>query len=95
MDNPMKWLYAMFFDTRSHKERKVEKTCVDNYTVDTCDTADYGYETAIWKDNNDIVIVERYENRTEAENGHKKWVDFCKKHPKSVWSVQLDEEIDL
>jgi len=48
--------------------------CVGDYTVDTCDTNDCGYETAIWKGNNNMVIVERYPSKQDATIGHYKWV---------------------
>ena len=74
---------------------KVGRSKINGYTIDTCDTCDCGYETAIWYKNNDMVIVERYPDKEEATKGHEKWCDFCKKNPKSVWSVQFDREIDL
>lgn len=68
---------------------------VGDYTVDTCDTVDCGYETAIWKNENAMVIVERYKSKNDATAGHKKWVEFCKDNPKQAYSVQLDKTIKL
>ena len=72
---------------------KIGRAEVGDYTVDTCDTSDAGYETAIWKGNNNMVIVERYANNDAAADGHSKWVEFCKSNPVEVWSVQCDENI--
>ena len=74
---------------------KVGRTEIEGYTVDTCDTVDCGYETAIWYQDNAIVIVERYSDREQAISGHDKWVEFCKTKPSTVYSVQLDEECEL
>ena len=66
---------------------------VNDYTIDSCNTFDEGYETAIWKGNNEMIIVERYPSKVEMHEGHKKWCDFCKTNPTEVYSVQLDEII--
>jgi hypothetical protein len=42
-----------------------------------------------------MVIVERYSDIEESEEGHKKWCDFCKTKPEKVYSVQFDEEMEL
>lgn len=68
---------------------------VNNYTIDSCYTFDEGYETAIWKDNNPMIIVERYLSIDEMQNGHEKWCEFCKKKPKEVYSVQQDTMMDF
>lgn len=70
---------------------KCGRDIVGDYTIDTCDTVDCGYETAIWKGNHDMIIVERYKNKKEAEEGHKKWCKFCENEPKEIYSVQTDE----
>ena len=68
-------------------------TKIQGYTIDTCYTADCGYETAIWHDKlGSMVIVERYSNKEEAKIGHEKWVKYCKKRPKTAFSVQFNEE---
>lgn len=66
-----------------------------DYTVDTCYTADAGYETAIMRDGGEWVIVARYSSRDEAEKGHKEWIESCKKLPTIVYSVQLNEMVRL
>ena len=77
------------------KADKVGNDIIDSYTIDTCDTVDQGYETAMWKDDGDIIIVERYPNKMRAEIGHSKWCEFAKTHPKFVYSVQLDEYVNF
>ena len=77
------------------KADKVGNDIIGDYTIDTCDTMDQGYETAMWKDNGDIIIVERYPNKMRAEIGHSKWCEFAKTNPKFVYSVQLDEYINF
>lgn len=70
-------------------------TTVEEYTVDSCWTFDAGYETALWKNDHDMVIVERYNDQDEMIKGHKKWCEFCKMEPKKVFSVQYDENVEL
>ena len=77
------------------KADKVGNDIIGDYTIDTCDTVDQGYETAMWKDNGDIIIVERYPNKMRAEIGHSKWCEFAKINPKVVYSVQLDEYVNF
>ncbi len=64
---------------------------INDYTIDSCDSFDEGYETAIWKGNNDMIIVERYSTKEEMHKGHKKWCEFCKTNPVKAYSVQLDQ----
>ena len=77
------------------KADKVGNEVIGDYTIDTCDTVDQGYETAMWKDDGDIIIVERYPNKMRAEVGHAKWCEFAKTKPKFVYSVQLDEFVNF
>ena len=77
------------------KADKVGNDVIGDYTIDTCDTVDQGYETAIWKNDGDIIIVERYPNKMRAEVGHSKWCEFAKTNPKFVYSVQLDEYVNF
>ena len=95
MDNPIKWFECILNDWDNYEDRVVENTKINKYTIDTAYTSDYGYETAIWKDDNEMIIVERYPSKETSKSGHKKWCDFCKTNPKSAFSVQLDEEIDF
>ena len=77
------------------KADKVGNDIIGDYTIDTCDTVDQGYETAMWKGDGDIIIVERYPNKMRAEIGHSKWCEFAKTNPKFVYSVQLDEYVNF
>ena len=77
------------------KADKVGNDIIGDYTIDTCDTVDQGYETAMWKNDGDIIIVERYPNKMRAEVGHSKWCEFAKTNPKFVYSVQLDEFVNF
>ena len=77
------------------KADKVGNDIIGDYTIDTCDTVDQGYETAMWKDDGDIIIVERYPNKMRAEIGLSKWCEFAKTNPKFVYSVQLDEFVNF
>ena len=77
------------------KADKVGNDIIGDYTIDTCDTVDQGYETAMWKGDGDIIIVERYPNKMRAEVGHSKWCEFAKTNPKFVYSVQLDEYVNF
>ena len=77
------------------KADKVGNDIIGDYTIDTCDTVDQGYETAMWKDDGDIIIVERYPNKMRAEIGHSKWCEFAKTNPKFVYSVQVDEYVNF
>lgn len=77
------------------KADKVGNDIIGDYTIDTCNTMDQGYETAMWKDDGDIIIVERYPNKMRAEVGHSKWCEFAKTNPKFVYSVQLDEFVNF
>ena len=77
------------------KADKVGNDVIGDYTIDTCDTVDQGYETAMWKDDGDIIIVERYPNKMRAEIGHSKWCEFAKTNPKFVYSIQVDEYVNF
>ncbi len=68
---------------------------VGEYTVDTCYTYDDGWETAVWRDEGRIIVVDYYRNEFAAKLGHKKWVDFMETCPQKVFSVQLEMMCDL
>ena len=96
MDNPFSNLFAAMSDYGNYESRKVNRTNINDYTIDTAYTSDYGYETAIWKnDSDDMAIVERYEDKSEAIEGHNKWVEFCKTNPSKVWNIQYDEYFEF
>lgn len=91
-------LFDLMFGIMNNDYSKADKVghdVIGDYTIDTCDTMDQGYETAMWKDDDDIIIVERYPNKMRAEIGHSKWCEFAKTNPKFVYSVQLDEYVNF
>ena len=94
MDSLFDWMFGIMNNDYS-KADKVGRDVIGDYTIDTCDTMDQGYETAMWKDDGDIIIVERYPNKMRAEVGHSKWCEFAKTNPKFVYSVQLDEFVNF
>lgn len=51
------------------------------------------YETGIRKGDGNWIIVERYEDKEKAKEGHDKWIEFCKDNPSSAFSIQYLEEI--
>ena len=91
-------LFDLMFGIMNNDYSKADKVghdVIGDYTIDTCDTVDQGYETAMWKDDGDIIIVERYPNKMRAEIGHSKWCEFAKTNPKFVYSVQLDGYVNF
>lgn len=94
MDSLLDLMFGIMNNDYS-KADKVGHDVIGDYTIDTCDTVDQGYETAMWKDDGDIIIVERYPNKMRAEIGHSKWCEFAKTNPKFVYSVQLDEYVNF
>ena len=91
-------LFDVMFGIMNNDYQKADKVghdVIGDYTIDTCDTIDQGYETAMWKGDGDIIIVERYPNKMRAEVGHSKWCEFAKTNPKFVYSVQLDEFVNF
>lgn len=94
MDSLLDLMFGIMNNDYS-KADKVGHDVIGDYTIDTCDTVDQGYETAMWKDDGDIIIVERYPNKMRAEVGHSKWCEFAKTNPKFVYSVQLDEFVNF
>ena len=95
MDNFESMLYGILAGLQGYKGERIGKTCVGDYTVSTIDTADAGWETAIWKEGGEIVVVARYATKEEAEQGHQNWIEICKLNPTTAWSVQMDEYIML
>lgn len=91
-------LFDLMFGIMNNDYSKADKVghdVIGDYTIDTCDTMDQGYETAMWKDDVDIIIVERYPNKERAEAGHTKWCEFAKTNPEHVYSVQVDEHVNF
>lgn len=65
------------------------------WIIDTCNTADMGFETAIkvkYKDKTviDWTIVEEYSDIIAAEMGHRVWcIDVERNHPTYFYDVRL------
>jgi len=62
-----------------YKDRKVDRFEGENFTIDTCAVtdSDQPFETGIVHpkyNNNEWVIVEMYNSKKEAQEGHRKWV---------------------
>jgi len=53
---------------------------VNGQIIDTCDTADNGFETGIAR-NGSWIIVEEYPNAEAAAKGHARWVTAIKETP--------------
>lgn len=65
----------------THDERKIDTYDENGIFVDTCLVTDGSqpYETAIAHknyNNGDMVIVESYDTKDEAQLGHEKWVSI-------------------
>lgn len=91
MDDLMNLLFGIAYN--NHNAGFIGYDQVDDYTIDTCLTADTGYETAVWMDNHDMIIVGRYTTREEAVLGHYEWIRKCRSHPVSAYSVQYERDI--
>ena len=67
------------FENRDFREDALRDE-FNNIIVDTCKAPDTGYwETGIRRDT--WIIVEQYDSREEAVEGHKKWVKLMKENP--------------
>lgn len=91
-------LFDLMFGIMNNDYSKADKVghdVIGDYTIDTCDTMDQGYETAMWKGDGDIIIVERYPNKERAEAGHTKWCESAETKPKAVYSVQVDAHVNF
>lgn len=95
MDNIEALLCRILASRFGYKGEVGGKDKVGDYTVSTVDTPDAGWETAIWKEGGEIVVVARYATKEEALEGHQDWVEGCKLNPTVAWSVQLGEYITL
>ena len=90
MDNIYSTLFGALFGNYATAE-KVGRDTVGEYTIDTCYTLDQGWETAVWKGSNDMIIVARYPDKESAQEGHEDWVAACALNPTGAGSVQCDE----
>lgn len=79
----------------------------EDYIIDTCCT----FDTEMWEtgvsvknENGELEkhwdIVEQYENREKAVDGHKKWIKLMEENPKRelpdlmLWDVEIEEDDD-
>lgn len=56
---------------------------VGNFTVDTVETPDAGWETGVSGADGTWYILDRYNNTNEAMSGHAKWAQYLKTNPKA------------
>lgn len=88
--------FELLYNLASGNIKRIEAIgpdTVGNYIIDTCNTSDHGWETAVRKNEGEWVIVARYADKECAEKGHKIWTAMCAANPTKVWSVQLDEYV--
>lgn len=74
-------IFSFVKDIGNYEDRKVARTNHEDNKgigVSTAYSSDEGYETALL-DKNGVHPVERYENKSDAEIGHKKWVSKSKR----------------
>ena len=86
-------IYSMLFGLMMGEDNRSEvigRDVIGDYTIDTCYTIDQGWETAVWKDSNPRIIVDRYASKENAQKGHENWCEICKLNPSSAWSVQME-----
>ena len=86
-------IYSMLFGAmlgEANRSEVVGRDTVGEYTINTCYTIDQGWETAVWKGSNPMIIVGRYASKEDAEEGHKDWCEVCKLNPSTAWSVQME-----
>ncbi len=68
-----------------------------NIIVDTVEAFDTGmWETGIQRKGKNWIIVEQYESRNQAGEGHEKWVKNMKENPKmklkdiDLWDIGIE-----
>ena len=86
-------IYSIMFGVmlgENNRGEVVGRDTVNDYTIDTCYTIDQGWETAVWKGSNPMIIVGRYASKEDAQEGHENWREICKLNPSSAWSVQME-----
>ena len=90
MDDIFAFLEALCEGVEDFRGEVVGRDTVGEYTIDTCETLDCGWETAVWKGGYPMIIVGRYDTIEEAEEGHEDWCAVCALRPVAAWSVQND-----
>lgn len=90
MDNIYSTLFGILMGEGNRGEI-VGRDEINDYTIDTCYTIDQGWETAVWYENYNMIIVARYPDKETAQQGHDTWVDTCTTNrPTHAFSVQTD-----
>lgn len=89
MDNIYSLLFGALYGDYENAD-KAGRDTVGEYTIDTCETIDCGWETAIWKNDGEIIIVARYPDKEMATIGHANWVETCRSSPLAAYSVQTE-----
>ena len=87
-------IYSLLFGAlmgENNRSEVIGRDTVGEYTIDTCYTVDQGWETAIWKGSNPMIIVGRWASKEAAQEGHSDWYEVCKLEPNSAWSVQTEQ----
>ena len=86
----------------TYAERKVARTEKKNVIIDTCSVtdSDQPYETAIKCDlyKNGFIVVQMYETKEEALEGHETWCKIfsdVSKFPESLKDVGTSDECKL
>jgi len=70
-------IFDFLLDANNYESRKVARdTSKCGIIVSTAYTSDEGFETALI-DDSDVYPVERYGTEEQAEQGHKKWLEFA------------------
>ena len=89
MDDFYSTLFGAMLGSKNRGEI-IGRTEVNNFVIDTCYTLDQGWETAVWKGSNPMIIVGRYPDKASAQEGHDDWCAVCARNPVEAWSVQND-----
>lgn len=89
MDSIYSTLFGIMLG-KNNRSEVVGRDTVNDYTIDTCYTIDQGWETAVWKGSNPMIVVDRYASKEDAQKGHENWREACKLNPSSAWSVQME-----
>ena len=71
-------MFSFFNDIDNYESRKINLSSIGGLEISTVWTSDEGYETAIIDANGEVSPVQRYPDKEEAEEGHRKWERFCK-----------------
>lgn len=84
----------------NHAQRLVQNTEIDGGEIDTCRVTDSAkdYETGIKHNcynNGKWVIVELYDTKEQALQGHNKWIGVMKTNPEYLFDVNQCEIGDL